>query len=846
VNAFEEDQDIESEGSGEDLDENMDEDYRAIPELDQYEAEGIDEEDYSDLDYDARQAADADINRRRLAEHLTSSRVPSAFNASSLETDFDIALLSRHRAMRNNILRGTQVDDDLEDQALDFEDPKGKLSDWIKNPKTQAYIFKTFRHFLMDYGDEHATQYYRQKTVDMCAENSQSLEVSYLHIKKTNPTIALWIYDEPLLIIPILNEVVFRVALELFPDYSAIYNDAYLRIRDLPVSDLIRNLRFTHLNKMIKVTGVVTRRTAVYPQLRVIVCYCNRCGDKKGPLTYNSNEEIDLGICGNCQSKGPFTTAMDETIYRNYQKITLQETPSSVPAGRVPRHKELILLGDLIDIARPGDEIEVTGIYTTRYESSLNIKHGFPVFSTVIEANCIRRLTEAEHLDLTEEDKFEIRKLSQDPSISALIESSIGPSIYGHQFIKKAITLAMFGGQEKDIANKHRIRGDINVLLLGDPGTAKSQFLKYVQKTAPRCVYTTGKGASAVGLTAGVRKDPITKEWILEGGALVLADRGICLIDEFDKMNDQDRTSIHEAMEQQSISISKAGIVTSLQARCAIIAAANPVKGRYDPSRNFFENVDLTEPILSRFDILCVVRDEVNLQDDHDLATFVITSHTRSHPQATADIGEIFHDSLKLSEPKLSQDMLKKYIHYARLSVKPQLSDIDHDKLTKFYATIRKISQNSGGIPIAVRHLESVIRMSEANAKMHLREHVTTQDVDIAINVLIKSFLQSQKLGVRKALEKKLRRFISYDKENDEVLFHLLNKLFADKKHLMSYQRSVDILLDEANPEVSVKQFECEAREHEITEISGFLNSRIFALNFKEFQGVITENTELR
>lgn len=777
---------------------------------------------------------------------MASSRVPSAFNARSLETDFDIALLSRHRAMRNNLLRGTQMDEDIEEQAVDFEDLKGKLSDWIKNPKTQMYISKSFRHFLLDFGDEHAVQIYRQKIVDMCAENFQSLEVSYAHIQKANPTIALWIYDEPLLIIPILNEVVFRVALELFPDYRAIFDEAYLRIRDLPVVDLIRNLRFTHLNKMIKVTGVVTRRTAVFPQMRVIVSYCNRCGEKKGPLSYNCNDDIDLGVCGNCQSKGPFTTAMDETIYRNYQKITLQETPSSVPAGRVPRQKELILLGDLIDIARPGDEIEVTGIYTTRYETSLNIKHGFPVFSTVIEANCIHRMTEAEHLDLTEEDKAEIKRLSQDPNISNIIESSIGPSIFGHQFIKKAITLAMFGGQEKDIANKHRIRGDINVLLLGDPGTAKSQFLKYVQKTAPRCVYTTGKGASAVGLTAGVRKDPITKEWILEGGALVLADRGICLIDEFDKMNDQDRTSIHEAMEQQSISISKAGIVTSLQARCAIIAAANPVKGRYDPSRNFFENVDLTEPILSRFDILCVVRDEVSLQEDHDLATFVITSHTKSHPLAEPDIANIFHDNLKLSEPKLSQDMLKKYIHYARLCIKPQLSDIDQDKLTKFYATIRKISQNTGGIPIAVRHLESVIRMSEANAKLHLREHVTSQDVDIAINVLIKSFLQSQKWSVRKNLERKLRRFISYDKENDEVLFHLLNKLFADKKSFMRYQRSINLLAPDTAPEVNLKQFESEAREHEINDISGFLNSRIFGLNFREHRGIITENTELR
>ena len=226
--------------------------------------------------------------------------------------------------------------------------------------------------------------------------------------------------------------------------------------------------------------------------------------------------------------------------------------------------------------------------------------------------------------------------------------NSIAPSIYGYPFIKKALALAMFGGEAKDVGGKHRIRGDINVLLLGDPGTAKSQFLKYVEQVFHRVVYTTGKGASAVGLTAGVHKDPISGEWVLEGGALVLADKGICLIDEFDKMNDADRTSIHEAMEQQSISISKAGIVTSLQARCSVIAAANPIGGVYKPSLNFNDNVDLTDPILSRFDILTVVRDEADDLKDDTLATFVINSHMKNHPVVRDAINRDDGERLKI------------------------------------------------------------------------------------------------------------------------------------------------------------------------------------------------------
>lgn len=298
----------------------------------------------------------------------------------------------------------------------------------------------------------------------------------------------------------------------------------------------------------------------------------------------------------------------------------------------------MYILNDLVDSARPGDEVEITGIFINKFDYCANVKHGFPVFTTMIEANNVKRFGDENVVELTDDDKQTIRKLSKEPKIADKIFNSVSPAIYGHKFIKKAITLAMFGGVPKDIGGKHKIRGDINCLLLGDPGTAKSQFLKYVEQVFPRVVYTTGKGASAVGLTAGVHKDPITQEWTLEAGALVLADKGICLIDEFDKMNEQDRTSIHEAMEQQTISISKAGINTSLQARCSVIAAANPLKGTYNVTLNFNDNVDLTAPILSRFDLLAVVKDEVNEDYDDALATFVINSHMKNHPSQMSQI----------------------------------------------------------------------------------------------------------------------------------------------------------------------------------------------------------------
>lgn len=444
---------------------------------------------------------------------------------------------------------------------------------------------------------------------EIVSANKCSLEIDYKQFISVHPNIAIWLADAPQSVLEVMEDVAQRVVFDLHPNYKNIHQKIYVRITNLPIYDQIRDIRQIHLNTMVRIGGVVTRRSGVFPQLQQVKYDCNKCGSILGPFFQNSYSEVKVGSCPECQSKGPFTVNVEQTVYRNYQKLTLQESPGTVPAGRLPRYKEVILLNDLIDCARPGEEIEVTGIYTNNFDMSLNTKNGFPVFATVVEANYVTKKQDLfSAYKLTQEDKEEIEKLAKDTQIGERIIKSIAPSIYGHEDIKTAIALAMFGGQEKNVEGKHRLRGDINVLLLGDPGTAKSQFLKYVEKTGQRAVYTTGKGASAVGLTAAVHKDPVTREWTLEGGALVLADKGICLIDEFDKMNDQDRVSIHEAMEQQSISISKAGIVTSLQARCSVIAAANPIGGRYDSSKTFSQNVELTDPIVSRFDILCVVK----------------------------------------------------------------------------------------------------------------------------------------------------------------------------------------------------------------------------------------------
>jgi len=378
----------------------------------------------------------------------------------------------------------------------------------------------------------------------------------------------------------------------------------------------------------------------------------------------------------------------------------------------------------------------------------------------------------------------------------------------------------------------------------------------------PRVVYTTGKGASAVGLTAGVHKDPVSGEWTLEAGALVLADNGVCLIDEFDKMNDQDRTSIHEAMEQQSISISKAGIVTSLQARCSVIAAANPIKGTYTPTLSFTDNVDLTDPILSRFDLLSVIRDEVDEDHDDALATFVINSHIKSQPDILKIRKRIEGDQALTDEQKLEQlqgtdaylrenmlecrisrqmrqpeelipqEMLKKYLIYAKRYCHPKLNEIDKDKLMNFYADIRRESSVAGGIPIAVRHIESVIRMSEAFAKMHLRQYVRIDDIDAAIEMLLDSFLQSQKASIRKQLERKFEKYRNKRQDIGQLLLYLLRNAMKNRAAFTKNAQGMDES-ERIQVRLPLTEFENQARDYPRQQLQSFYRSADFLAEYR-------------
>ena len=836
------DEEDNEEPEGEDIQENMMDDYKRIDELDKYDDREFDEKEYEKMTPEERKKVERILSERDARrKRQYGSRIPAALLAEmEQEGEEDEAWRMKRKRMMVFGEPVLQEDEYKEmENYLSQDQIKGKESTWLQEPHTIRFIRTAFTKFIKSYKED-GKSIYENRIIEMAQNNKQSLEVNYSHLEIKEQSLAHRVIKYPEIIIPYLNDVSFELTCELFPHYSKIWKEIFVRIRDLPLLTNIRDLRCENIGHMVKLKGVITKRTSVYPKLKTAYFNCVKCGEKNGPFHYNSvNDQIIIGSCPVCQSNGPYTLDSQETIYRNYQRIVIQESPGSVPPGRVPRQKEVILTNDLVDIARPGDEVEISGIVKSKYDLSTNVKNSFPIFNTNLEANCVKRLNDIDVEEITDEDKIEMRKLGKKSNIAKIIINSIAPSIYGNEFIKKALAVALFGGVAKDPQGKHRIRGDVNVLLLGDPGTAKSQFLKYIQKIFSRSVYTTGKGASAVGLTASVQKDPVTREWTLEGGALVLADKGICLIDEFDKMNDQDRTSIHEAMEQQSISISKAGIVTSLQARCSVIAAANPYKGRYDNTRNFGENVELTDPILSRFDLLCVVKDVIDKVADEKLATFVINSHIMSHPYYRSD------ENIKLVDTHieqnhletLSQEQLKKYIIYARKYIVPKLGDVNKDKISKFYAEIRKESDSVGGLTIAVRHLESLLRIAEAHSKMCLREQVRNEDVDFSIQMVLDSFLQSQKYAVQKSLRKKFAHFLNYQEDRIPLLLNILSKLAKEKLQYLKYFNKLENIPDEVK--VNKDSFEKEAIEMGLSHLEDFYNSIEFKNKNKLEENII-------
>jgi len=536
--------------------------------------------------------------------------------------------------------------------------------------------------------------------------DERSLNVDYNALEIFDPDLADLLIDKP--------EEVIEAAQIAIKNIDPLVKDADIHIRFENLTNIIplKTLLSKYIGTFVSADGIVRKTDEIRPRIETGVFECRGCMRLHEVEQTSSNTIIEPSLCSECGGRS-FRLLQEESKYIDTQTARMQEPLENLSGGTEPKQMLMILEDDLVDELNPGDKVRITGtLRTFREERSGKFKN-------YIYVNHIEPLEqEFEELHLSEEDEEKIIELSQDPHIYEKIIKSTAPSIRGYRDVKEAIALQLFGGSAKQLEDETKLRGDIHILIVGDPGIGKSQILKYVSRLAPRSIYTSGKGTTGAGLTAAAVRDELGG-WSLEAGALVLGDQGNVCVDELDKMRSEDRSALHEALEQQTVSIAKAGIMATLNSRCSVLAAANPKFGRFDRYKVLAEQIDLPAPIISRFDLIFVVEDKPSREGDAKLADHIL----KIHQSNTVDY-------------EIEPELLRKYIAYARKNVNPHLTDEAIKVLRDFYVDTRNSNpEEQSAVPITARQLEAIIRLSEASAKIKLKDTVDKEDAEKAVRL---------------------------------------------------------------------------------------------------------------
>ncbi len=631
---------------------------------------------------------------------------------------------------------------------------------------TEEYSLDRLTEMWTSFFKEHG---YVPQLLDMAAQYPEvrSLFIPYTDVALFNISLAEHLLEQPTASLMAAE----KASQQLIPPGQRV--PVHIRIKELPMDPEfgrvpIRDLRSKHLGRIIAVEGLVRKSTEVRPRLKVAVFQCLRCGaihrveqdtlQLKDPLEcYKENGGCQRAagstkfrlITNYASLPDPFASAfgdraLDFSEFVDTQKIEIQESPEGLRGGDQPQRLTAYLEDDLTGMLSPGDRVTINGILRENLRTQGSQKSTlFEIFLSAVSFE--RSKEEYEDIIIEEEDEERILATSKDPALFRNFIASIAPTIFGMEEEKEALCLQLFSGVTKVLPDQTRIRGDIHIMLVGDPGTAKSQLLRYMRNLAPRAIYTSGKASTAAGLTAAAVRDEFGEgRWTLEAGALVLADRGLAAIDELDKMSEQDRSAMHEAMEQQSISIAKAGITATLQARCAILGAANPKLGRFHEHALMVEQIDLPPALFSRFDIIFSIIDKPDSVWDAKLADHILKVHRtgeitrlKDHLDGLPLPGGITEDEFEAVNPYYEPEYIRKYVAYAKSRVFPVLTDEAFAAIKEYYITIRKMGEGEeASVPLTARQLEAFIRLAEASARVRLSERVEQEDADRAIRIV--------------------------------------------------------------------------------------------------------------
>ncbi|MCW3133937.1 MAG: minichromosome maintenance protein MCM [Methanophagales archaeon] len=574
----------------------------------------------------------------------------------------------------------------------------------------------------------------------------RSLFVKFSDMDIYDPNIADMLLEDP----DAALEAATRALREMDIPTGVTLDEANLRIIKVPRKVKIRDIRSIDIGKLVSIEGLVTKATEVRPRVVEAVFECPFCGhifsvEQSGRQFKEPGEcERESGGCGRKVQR--FKLLVDKCKFANAQKIRLQESPEELRGGELPQAIDVNLEDDISGEVSPGDRIIVIGILRSYQRSTQFGKT--PFFDIYLDGNSLEIMEEEfEEIEITEEDEREIMELKNQPDVYEKLIRSIAPSIYGYEEIKEAMVLQLFAGIPKELPDETRVRGDIHLLLVGDPGVAKSQLLTYLVKLAPRGLYTGGKSSTSAGLTAAAVRDEFGEgRWTLEAGALVLADKGIAAVDEIDKMRKEDRDALHEAMEQQTVSIAKAGIMARLNSRCALLAAANPKYGRFDKYTAISEQINMPPTLMSRFDLIFTMMDRPNEEIDTKTAEHILETHYAGELHARLENKgkveeaerEHFGKAMQTMEPAVPVDLLRKYVAWSKRNVFPVMTEEAKNKFLEFYIGLRRqgYEDEDAPVPVTARQLEALIRLGEARARTRLSDKITAEDAERVINVV--------------------------------------------------------------------------------------------------------------